>query len=244
VTDEELRDAYRLASAGPAGGRGRDGHPEGDSPPHPGGRSLPDPEVILALVEGRGSEEERLATLEAVLKDPELRREFELLRALQVAGKEGGGESSSGGGGGAARQDGWLSPDVSGRSLFRRAAVILVAVGVGSFWLQTRPGPEVVRDAAGGPGLVSPAEALSSTLPVSFTWRSVEGALRYRVEVVTEGGELVASQVLGDTIFTLDSEELLTPLPSAEDYRWWVTAELPGGVEVRSSLRSLRLRAP
>ena len=179
-------------------------------------------ERILALVEGSGSEDERLETLNAVMKDARLLREFELLRAAAGASRE------------APRQPVW-------RLQLAKAAAIVVALGVGAVWMSSRfGGPEALRQGPRAIELVSPSESVAGVAP-TFVWRSVPAARRYRLQVLTAEGDVVIDESLADTTFTPPGAG---ELEAGIDYRWWVTANLPGGVEVRAPARPLRIRTP
>jgi hypothetical protein len=74
---------------------------------------------------------------------------------------------------------------------------------------------------------------------VVFTWRSVDGATRYELELLDAGGGVAASAATTDTTA---SPAAATGLPPG-DYRWWVRATTADARSVRSSLRPLRLTA-
>src|SRR5215470_15442750 len=75
MNDAELRQRYRelLARRAENGTENR--------------RDCPSPSELLDLVEGRGDENERLRRLDHVMACPACHRDFELLRAVNVAGK-------------------------------------------------------------------------------------------------------------------------------------------------------------
>lgn len=179
-------------------------------------------ERILALVEGAGSEDERLETLNVVMKDARLLRELELLRAAVGASRE-----------------------VAGRPVWQghlaKAALLVVALGVGAVWMSSRSGgPELLRQGPSRVELVSPPESVSELAP-TFVWRSVPAARRYRLQVLTAEGDVVIDESVTDTTFTPREGN---GLEVGVDYRWWVTANVPGGVEVRAPARPLRIRTP
>lgn len=187
-------------------------------------RPLPDMPVerILALVEGTASEAERLETLNVVMQDERLLREFELLRAAAGAALD------------APRRPRW-------RGHLTKAAALVVALGVGTVWVSSRSrAPEVLRQGADGIQLVSPPEAVSELRP-TFVWRGVPTAMRYRLQVLTSEGDVVIDESLADTTFTPTGAG---ELEVGVDYRWWVAANLPGSVEVRAPARPLRIRQP
>ena len=143
VQDQAMREAYQALLAARA-----------DQPP-----SDVSIERILELVEGSGSEEERLETLNLVMKDASLLREFELLRTAAGASRE------------TPERPMW-------RGHLAKAAVLVVALGAGTVWMSSRGrGPEVLRQGPSGIELVSPPESVSELAP-TFVWRSVPAAKR------------------------------------------------------------------
>jgi hypothetical protein len=71
-----------------------------------------------------------------------------------------------------------------------------------------------------------------------FAWHPIPGAARYRLEVLTSGGEVALEAETADTAITLQNAAGLAP----GDYKWWVGAS-SAGTAVRSALRPLRLTA-
>lgn len=128
-------------------------------------------------------------------------------------------------------EDSWLEADVTRKSLLRRVLVVVVAVAVGALWLGTRPGPaaEVV--------LVSPQAGSRIEGGSTLVWRSVQGALEYQVELVTEGGQVLHSSAVADTTVTLGPE--VTSPGAAQGVRWSVVALIPGGQVEWSGTREL-----
>ena len=103
VNDERLRAAYGTAlRSGVAGGN-----------------THASPEAIAALVRREGPESERLATLDHVMSCLDCRRDFDLLRAVEQAGRQVGAARTS------ARPT-WLMPAAL-------AASLLVAIGLGQW---------------------------------------------------------------------------------------------------------------
>ena len=212
-----------------------------------GGRGSVALERIVALVEGEGSEAERLETLDLVMADEVLRHEFELLRAAAAGGAvtepalsdrevdeaEGGPEEVGIVPGSPERlQTRFPFP-------LRYAALFVVALGAVAVWNQMRsPVPEPLRDGEADVLLVAPAPGEVSVSP-TFVWRAVEGAVSYRLELLTEGGEVVVDLRTSDTTFALTA-----PLQPDQSYRWWVTATLAAGIELRAAPRLLTANAP
>ena len=190
-------------------------------------------EQMLALVQGRGSERERLATLDAVMADEASAREFELLRALAANRAP------------AVRQ---LTPWRHLRAPYvgawlAAAALVLVALPAARRALGplgTRDaGADVARDAAQGATLIDPAEEASVAESRTFPWHAVSGAQRYAVEILTAAGTPVFTTRVADTTVTLPADVRLAP---NVEHRWWVAAELPDGTQRRSPFRRLRVR--
>ncbi|MDZ7632033.1 MAG: hypothetical protein U5K74_11990 [Gemmatimonadaceae bacterium] len=99
------------------------------------------------------------------------------------------------------------------------------------------------RDAAsvlrGGPAVVTllePGEGQRATGNVTFVWRHIDGA-SYELEVYSAEGAAIAQRSTVDTTITLRSGTVV-----AGDYRWWVTAQLEDGTQLRSPARRLDLR--
>lgn len=185
----------------------------------------PDPEAILALARREGEEAARLATLDHVMSCGGCRADLDLLRSVEEAGAATGAATE---------------PRRAGRTWFipaALAATVLLAVGLGR--IATGPGPEPVR--SGGEGevtVLAPAAEAPVGEPLAFAWHPVAGAVRYRVEVLSGGGEVAIEAETRDTAVTIDGIRRL----GAGDYRWWVVAMTPRPGP-RSALRPLRLRA-
>lgn len=203
------------------------------------------PEDMLALVQREGNEQHRLGLLDHVMMCADCRREFDLLRTLDAAGREEARDASS------------LS--VPSRSLNRRsgwwrdhsaalaAGVVLAAFGVGAGIVRERAivhgsTSEVMRGSShttgetGGIALITPAPDASVTMPVRLVWHPAPTAPRYRVEVLDASGAVVAGTTHTDTVFTVSPSALR---PGAV-YSWWVRAET-GGSESHSALRRFRI---
>jgi hypothetical protein len=211
VNDERLREIYAgvMASRGGKGSRRT--------------AACPQPESILALVRREGGEDARLATLDHVMSCAECRSEFDLLRSIELAGAEAGAAARPG-------RRSWMVPAAL-------AASVLLAVLIGRLALPTIPENEVFRSAAdGGLTLVAPPREIPAGSPVGFAWHPVAGATRYRLEVLTGGGEVALEVQTADTAITLQGTADLPP----GDYQWWVAAT-SAGTTVRSALRPLRL---
>ena len=185
--------------------------------------ACPEPEAIFALVRREGSEETRLATLDHVMSCADCRAEFDLVRSIQLAGADAGAAARPG------RR--WMAP-------LALAASVLLAVLVGRYALPGAPEREVVRSGEKDRlTLLAPPTDVITGSPILFAWHPIEGAGRYRLEVMNAGGEVVLEAETADTAIVLQSAADLEP----GEYQWWDGAATPA--EARSALRPLRLRA-
>jgi hypothetical protein len=208
VNDQELRAVYGSVMGSSARGRHS---------------SCPEPEAILALIRREGPEEARLATLDHVMSCADCRSEFDLVRSIELAGGEAGAAARPG------RR--WMAP-------LALAASVLLAIMIGRYALPGTPERDVVRSGEKDrlTLLAPPAEATSGS-PILFAWHPIEGARRYRLEVMNTGGEVVLEAETVDTAIVLQSAADLAP----GEYQWWVGATAPA--DARSALRPLRLSA-
>ena len=181
-------------------------------------------ERLLALVEGRGSEEERLATLDHALADPATARELELLRAIATTQPAV-----------PARRRWWTAAPL----LAAAAAIAIIALPARDALRRASTDP--VRDAAQAPQLVAPPEAASVQQSRTFRWRPVAGARGYVFEIFTAAGTPVFTTRTSDTTVTLPADVRLEP---EVEHRWWVAGELSDGTQRRSPFRRLQVRAP
>jgi hypothetical protein len=185
--------------------------------------SCPPPGAMQALVRREGDEAARLATLDHVMSCGECRTELDLLRTVEEAGVRSGAVAAPG-------RRRWMMPAAL-------AATLLVAVGLGRVAL--KPSKDTVRsDDATRVELVAPGAEVPAGAPVSFAWRPVEGASRYRLEVLNESGDVAIEAETRDTMLTSDSAASLAP----GTYQWWVIALSPAPGP-RSELRRLRVVA-
>jgi hypothetical protein len=182
------------------------------------------PDDLLALIRQEGPETSRLEVLDHVMGCRECHREFELLRALEVAGGAG-------------------QPPVI-RSIARRlvplalAASLLLAVGIG-LAVRSRAGPEdIPRGGTHQLDLLTPPAEVAPGQPITFSWRPVPGARRYQLEVLDANGTAMFSEFTPDTSLTWSADRLRP----GESYRWWVRDVTPGA-ELNSALRPLRIRS-
>jgi hypothetical protein len=199
MNDEELRREYkRSPRIAPPG-------------PHPG------PEQLEKIVNGEGSEAERLALLEHVLRCPTCGPELDLLRAAAEGSRA------------AERRmpvTRWLA----------LAAAALLIIGVGSLTLHGRrvtPSADVLRGKSEAISLIEPFAGASIARPVHLTWHRLDGATSYRVELLSTGGELIGSWNTPDTTLAIPNSARVS---SNVSYDAWVRATLADRTEVGSPL--------
>lgn len=181
-------------------------------------------ENVLAAVEGRGSEEERIATIEAALAHPASARELEMLRALSANRPRVPAFQ-------------WRTATVI---LAAAAAVAIVAVPITRDLL--RPdGSGIVRDGAREAVLIGPPEEATVEESRTFRWHRVSGARVYALEILTSAGTVVFTTRTADTTVTLPGDVRLSP---GAEHQWWITAEMSDGTQRPSAFRRLLVRAP
>lgn len=198
MSDAAMRQAYErfLAARQPAG--------RADCPP---------PDALLALAERRGTESERLLTLDHAMACAACRKDLDLLRAIVGADRLS-----------AARR--WAQP-----RWLAAAAVLVVALGAGTLWLR-RPGGGDASFRAGGDAvtLVAPTDSVAPDAAVVFTWRSVPQAVMYRVELLSAGGDSLLATESRDTVATLPAGRLA----AGASYLWSVHAVFADGSHTTS----------
>lgn len=185
--------------------------------------ACPAPEALQALVRREGAEEERLATLDHAMSCADCRAEFDLLRSIEEAGKRLAGAGST-------TRRSWMMPAAL-------AASLLLAVGVGRLALAPSE-DDILRGGPEGEAvtLLSPPREAKAGTPLLFSWHTVPGATRYRLEVLDGDGDVALE---AETTDTLLAPEAAVGLPAGE-YQWWVTASVSPAPR-RSELRPLRL---
>jgi hypothetical protein len=188
MNDEQLRDAYER------------GLVQSD-----GEASLDDvsAERLRRLVEGEGSESERLRTLYLALSTADGRRELEIAWAAARAARP--------------RRQTWQR--------YAIAASVLVALGLsGVLWRERQDAlAPVLRGADSPVTLVAPVGEVAEDRAARFVWRPVGRAEKYLLVVVdTSGTELFAHETT-DTALVLPDSVRLSP---GRAYLWWVQARL------------------
>lgn len=182
-----------------------------------------EPEALLALVEGRGEEGERLRTLDHTMACPSCRRDLELLRALSAARP--------------AARTGVRWPLALAASLG-----VLVAGGAALWLVLGTEESGVLRGDEARVALVAPAHDAEVEGPPTLVWRGLEGASDYRVEVLDADGAPAVEEVVADTVLALGPDD--TRLRAGEGYSWWVQALREDGTRVASDVRAFRIDDP
>jgi hypothetical protein len=174
-------------------------------------------EDILAVVERRGSEEQRSATLNRLLATAEGRRELDLVRAAVQSSR---------------------APRASRFRIPLAIAATLAIALLGRTLLQNEPDDAMRGDEnASAISLLSPPEELAPTGADRFTWTRVAAATSYQPELIDDTGLVVWTQTTTDTSIALPGSITLTP---GKTYRWRVVARTETG-EVLSASRPLRI---
>ena len=181
-------------------------------------------EAIAALVRRAGPEQERLVTLDHVMRCRDCRAEFDLLRSIEQAGRQSGAARA-----GARRT--WFIPAAI-------AATVLLAIGIGRLVPGSRD-DGLTRGGTDALVLMQPPTDAAAGDSLMFLWNAVPRARRYSVEVLDTGGSVVAAAETTDTSVTPGTAAALPP----GNYTWWVRATTADARTVRSAMRPLRLIA-
>lgn len=209
--DATLRDAYRELMAAR----------------EPRDRSAcPAPEALLAVVERKGDDATRLATLDHVMSCAACRRDFDLLRTAAVSAEQS-----------AAGEKPALHVVRGSSSSARRfplrsiaiAAGLVVAVGVGTLTWHPGTHQPLLRGDANTVVLLAPEQRPDGS--ALLRWHTVPGAAAYRVEVFAPTGRTVVADTVSDSTFVLPAA---ASAGSGEQLRWMVTALHGDGHEVHS----------
>lgn len=178
--------------------------------------TCPSPEELSGLIEGSNPESARLVIADHVMACRACQEEFELLRSLRAAAPK---------------------PRWGLKHLATAASVLLVA-GAAALWTTlSRDGARgpVYRSGAPRVTLVSPAAGQEVTLPASFAWQELPGAIRYELELLDSVGSRTYSDSSSDTALSIPGTVPVGP----GEYRWFVTAVFEDGTEIRSIPRVL-----
>jgi len=205
MNDEELRREYRRASReAPLG-------------------THPEPEQLEQIVNGAGSESERLALLEHVLRCPTCGPELDLLRTANEGARAAERRTP------ATR---WLA----------LAAAVILVIGVGVLVLRGRstpPAADVMRGRPHALSLIEPEAGERIPAPVHVTWHAIDGATSYRVELLSTSGRLVAAKNTPDTSAAIPD---LARVRANAQYEVLVRATLSDRTEVSSPIVRFSVR--
>lgn len=205
MNDEDLRREYQRASkAAPPG-------------PHP------EPKQLERLVNGEGSEGDRLLVLEHVLQCPSCAPELTLMRAASEGARAAQRHAP------AAR---WLA----------LAAVAILVIGLGALTLRSRrmtPAADVMRGHAEAMALIEPASGASLEPPIRLTWHAVDGATSYRVELLSTTGDLIGAWTTRDTSLAINDS---AHVGRSSSYDVWVRATLADRTDVSSPIVRFSVR--
>jgi hypothetical protein len=176
------------------------------------------PEALLAVVERRGTEDERLRAINHAMACVECAEELELLRATRVV------------------RDRARVPNIA----FALAASLLLAAGLGYYTLgrqqATRFPDDLTRGTAGDIQLVSPTANTNAI--DSFVWHAVAGATSYVMELRNDDGRLLTRGTTADTTLAVPDS---VHIAAGSVVYWTVSARLTDGTEVRSPALRVRL---
>jgi hypothetical protein len=188
--------------------------------------ACPPPEALLALVEREGPEEQRMRTLDHVMSCAGCRRDFDLVRiatesATRAVAELGGVRSI-----GTRRHLPWRPLAV--------AAGLVVAVGIGVLSRDPRTStPPLLRGSGHTVVLLAPEPRPDGSLLLQ--WRRLPDAARYRVELFTPSGRMVAGATLADSTYVVAPGAVAL----GDSLRWMVTAIRGDGSEARSRTERL-----
>ncbi len=116
------------------------------------------------------------------------------------------------------------------------AAAALILVGVGALTLRGHRGAvpaDVMRGNHAAVAVIEPATGTTVTAPVQLAWHATTGAQSYRVELLTERGNVIAAWSTPDTALVIPDS---VRLRANESYDMWVRAMLTDRTEVSSPL--------
>lgn len=177
----------------------------------------PEPDELAALVSGAIPEAQRFAMLEHVLCCPTCGPELDLIRSANAGARAAEHRMP---------MTRWMA--------FAAAALILV--GIGTLTLLGHRGgvpADVMRGNHAAVAVIEPAAGTTVATPVRLAWHAMNGAQSYRVELLTERGDVIAAWSTPDTaLVTPDSVRLR----ANESYDMWVRAMLADRTEVSSPL--------
>ncbi len=202
-------------------------------------RDCPSPDALQRLADESLAIKRRAVMLDHVMGCAHCAPEFALLRSVATAQLHPASTWL---------RRPWLSP-----ARLAVAATLLVAVGIGgSAWQRSRtpatgpsaeqpatPAP-VLRDDGSMVTLVSPTDRVAGTDLRALSWRRVDGADGYVLDVFDTTGALLLSRPTADTVAALNATEV-AQLAAGGVFDWMVTARRVDGNERRSSLTRVRI---
>ena len=177
----------------------------------------PEPEELARIVNGEGAEADRLAVLEHALRCPTCGPELDLLRAASEGSRAAHRQMP------ATR---WLA----------LAAVAILVIGLGTLALRSRrmaPADDVMRGRAAAMSLIAPANGASVAPPIHLAWHAADGAVSYRVELLSTTGELIGAWTTRDTTLEIADS---TRVRARGSYDVWVRATLEDRTDLSSSI--------
>jgi hypothetical protein len=174
-------------------------------------------EAMQAVLERRGSEETRVRTLDAIMRDQDMRADFEILCAAYEAAPQ--------------------------RTALRGvpyaiAAALILFVGT-QVWVQMRTSrADALRGSTAMVTVLAPGTSAPAGSRLHFTWHRVPDATDYALQVVDTDGSAVYSGLTRDTTLALPDG---VGLRSDREYRWWVEANRSTGGPLKSAVQALRV---
>lgn len=191
----------------------------------------PTAEEIMQLVDGDGDDRSRMETLDRLMSSPEGMKELSMVRALRAGFHSDAAAPSA-----SQQRNAFAARATLMASAWGLAAAVLLATFVGIGQLRDRGEDRVMRTGPALVTLVTPVDGATQTDGLPFAWRRNGGAT-YELEVYTATGHPIVRRETSDTTITLTSGTI-----PAGDHRWWVTARLDDGTQVRSATRRLVVR--
>lgn len=174
-------------------------------------------ERIRDLAEDRVHGDERARLLDAVLADPDARRELEILRTLAAHRPR------------------------TGQRLMWAATTVLAAAAVLILVLRNQQArePDEMRGSRSPVQVIAPAVNASLEKAEHFAWHRVAGATSYRLQIALDDGVLLYTAHTNDTSAALPDSIRVSSGAAAH---WWIVAEHADGTELRSEARAIHGR--
>ena len=177
----------------------------------------PAPEQLAALLDGTLTEATRLELLDHVACCTTCGPELDLLRAANEGARA-------------------VERKVMPSRWMALAAAALILVGIGVLTLRGHRvvvAPDVMRGGHAAVVVIAPASGSTISTPVTLAWHAMSGAQSYRVELLTERGEVIASWSTPDTALAVPDS---VHIRANTSYDMWVRAMLADRTEVSSPL--------